>query len=248
MSQVGNLLAQADIYVVALSGGRDSTALAVMTSQERLDCHYIFCDTKAEYPEVYQYLEKIERTLGITIIRIESPGFETILKQKQYFFPSPMRRWCTQLLKVKPMQNWLKQFGDKTICTLVGSRVDEKRMRPLKKIGSAGEIRVFPFLDLGYGLRDVKRILIESGIGEPIYYNWKRRSGCWCCPFQSIMAWRNLLRYHPELFAKAEEWQAQMDRLHERRQKEFTLPYLRRIHLAKIREIEESQYRMIELT
>lgn len=242
-------LPEADIYVVTLSGGRDSTALAVLTAKERLDCHYIFCDTKAEYPEVYDYLDKIERTLGITIVRLESKGFETVLRQKNFYFPAPRRRWCTQELKIKPMQDWLKQFGNAQICTLVGSRIDEKRMRPLKKEGSAGEIRIFPFLDLGYDIRDVKRILIKSEIGEPIYYNWKRRSGCWCCPFQNTMAWRNLLRYHPELFAKAEEWQREIDeRLRTGKQREpFYLPYLGRMHLSKIREIEESQYRMIEL-
>ena len=242
-------LPDADIYVVAISGGRDSAALAVLTAQEGLDCYYIFCDTKVEYPELYGYLEKIEQTLNISIIRLESEGFETILKKKNFYWPGPRRRWCTQELKIKPMQKWLKQFGNKTICTLVGSRTDEKRMRPLKDRGSAGEIRVFPFLDLGYGIRDVKHILIESGIGEPVYYNWKRRSGCWCCPFQSTMAWRNLLRYHPELFAKAEEWQRIIDeRVKTGKQREpFYLPYLGRMHLARIREIEESQYRMIEL-
>jgi len=242
-------LPQADIYIVALSGGRDSTALAVFTSKEKLDCYYIFCDTKAEYPEVYDYLDKVEKVLGIEIIRLESEGFEAILKKKNFYFPAPRRRWCTQLLKIKPMQKWLEQFGDKTICTLVGARVDEKRMRPLKKIGSAGEIRVFPFLEIGYGKWDVNRILIEAKLGVPIYYNWKRRSGCWCCPFQSTMAWRNLLRYHPELFAKAEEWQGIIDeRLRTGKQREpFYLPYLGRMHLAKIRELEESQFRMIEL-
>jgi 3'-phosphoadenosine 5'-phosphosulfate sulfotransferase (PAPS reductase)/FAD synthetase len=242
-------LPEADVYIVALSGGRDSTALAVWAVHEGLDCYYIFCDTKAEYPEVYDYLRKIEEVLSLKIIRIESEGFETILKKKNYYWPGPKHRWCTQLLKIKPMQNWLKQFGDAKICTLVGSRVDERRMRPLKKIGSAGELRVFPFLDLGFGIQKVKRLLIQSGIGEPIYYNFKRRSGCWCCPFQSVMAWRNLLRYHPELFAKAEEWQAEIDKRFEtgKQREPFHLPYLQRLPLSRIREIEESQYRMIEL-
>lgn len=240
-------LPDADIYVVAISGGRDSAALAVLTAQEGLDCHYIFCDTKAEYPEVYDYLEKIEGRLGINIVHLESEGFEAMFKRKNYFMPTPRRRWCTVELKIKPMLKWIKQFGDQIICVLTGTRADERRMYSSRS--GKDFIRATPLLDLGYGIRDIKRILIDARIGEPIYYNWKRRSGCWCCPFQSIMAWRNLLRYHPELFAKAEEWQRVIDeRLKTGRQKQpFTIPFLRRMNLAKIREIEESQYRMIEL-
>lgn len=240
---------EVDVYVVALSGGRDSTALAVLTAEEGLDCHYFFCDTKAEYPEVYDYLDKIERTLGISIVRLESEGFETVLKKKNYFFPSPRRRWCTERLKMRPMLKWLKQFEGKTICQLTGERADERRMHSPRGRPYHEFKRAFPLLDLGYGIRDVRRILVEAGIGEPIYYNWKRRSGCWCCPFQSVMAWRNLLRYHPELFAKAEEWQRVLDkRVETGKQKEaFHLLYQHRMHLAKIREIEESQFRMLEL-
>jgi len=243
-------LPKADVYIVALSGGRDSTALAVLTAQEGLNCHYIFCDTKAEYPEVYDYLNKIEQALSISIIRLESEGFEATLKRKNYFMPSPRRRWCTVELKIKPMLKWIEQFDNQIVCVLTGTRADERRMHfPRSDKSNKNFIRARPLLDLGYGIMDIKKILIDAKIGEPIYYSWKRRSGCWCCPFQSIMAWRNLLRYHPELFAKAEEWQRVIDeRLKTGKQKQpFTIPYLRRMNLAKIREIEESQPRMIEL-
>jgi len=239
-------LPQADIYVAALSGGKDSTAVAILTAEQRLNCQYIFCDSKAEYPEVYEYLNKIENTLGIKIIRIESEGFEAILKHKNYMFPSPRRRWCTQLLKIKPMQKWIQQFNGATVCTLVGNRIDERRIGRLRSIGSAGELRAFPLLQLGYGKGEVEALLIKSGLGIPIYYQYKPRSGCWCCPFQSVLSWRKLLRYHPELFAKAEEWQAEIDnRVKTGKQRvAFKIPPTRKVTLAQIREIEMSQIPM----
>jgi 3'-phosphoadenosine 5'-phosphosulfate sulfotransferase (PAPS reductase)/FAD synthetase len=239
-------LPKADIYVVALSGGKDSTAVAVLTAKQGLAAQYVFCDTKAEYPEVYEYLDKIERTLGIEITRIESEGFEAILKRKNYMFPSPRRRWCTQLLKIKPMQKWFQQFGGATICTLVGNRTDERRVGRLRSIGSAGELRAFPLMQLGYGKDEVEALLIKSKLGIPIYYQYKPRSGCWCCPFQSVMSWRRLLRYHPELFAKAEEWQAEIDNWVKigKKRTVFKLPSTRKITLAQIREIETSQMPM----
>ena len=53
-------------HVLGLSGGRDSTALAVHMRQERPDLNidYFFTDTGKELPEVYEFLVKLEGFLG----------------------------------------------------------------------------------------------------------------------------------------------------------------------------------------
>ena len=50
---------------------------------------------------------------------------------------------------------------------------------------------------------DVYRILNESGLGVPIYYNWRSRSGCYFCFFQQKREWIGLYENHPDLFEKA---------------------------------------------
>ena len=53
-------------HIVAVSGGKDSAALAVYMKQRypELPVEYVFCDTECELPETYEYIEKMEDTLG----------------------------------------------------------------------------------------------------------------------------------------------------------------------------------------
>ena len=46
-------------HILSLSGGKDSTALAVYMMDRNPDMEYIFCDTGKELPETYEYLNKI---------------------------------------------------------------------------------------------------------------------------------------------------------------------------------------------
>ena len=53
-------------HIVPLSGGKDSTALAVYLSQTRpeLPFEYVFSDTGAELPETYEYFDRLEHGSG----------------------------------------------------------------------------------------------------------------------------------------------------------------------------------------
>ncbi len=45
----------------------------------------------------------------------------------------------------------------------------------------------------------IKRILADSGVGLPAYYEWRSRSGCYFCFFQRKNEWAGLLKQHPDL-------------------------------------------------
>ena len=47
-------------HICGISGGRDSSALAVYMRNRVPDMEYFFCDTGAELPETYAYLAKLE--------------------------------------------------------------------------------------------------------------------------------------------------------------------------------------------
>ena len=57
-------------HIVAVSGGKDSAALAVYMKQRypELPVEYVFCDTECELPETYEYIEKMEDLLGKRIV------------------------------------------------------------------------------------------------------------------------------------------------------------------------------------
>ena len=47
-------------HILGLSGGKDSTALAIYMRDRVPEMEYFFCDTGAELPETYEYLAKLE--------------------------------------------------------------------------------------------------------------------------------------------------------------------------------------------
>jgi 3'-phosphoadenosine 5'-phosphosulfate sulfotransferase (PAPS reductase)/FAD synthetase len=53
-------------HILALSGGKDSTALAIYLRDRVPEMEYVFCDTHKELPETYEYLLKILSSNGAT--------------------------------------------------------------------------------------------------------------------------------------------------------------------------------------
>ena len=195
-------------HVVMLSGGKDSTALALYLRERHPDrpFEYVFCDTHKELPETYEYLARIEARLGQPIERLSSRhgerGFDHFLKVYGNFLPSPRQRWCTRQLKIEPFERYV---GDDPTALYVGLRADEQRSG---YISTKPNIRaVFPFRDDGIDKAAVMRILEDSGVGLPSYYAWRSRSGCYFCFFQRKGEWVRLRERHPELFERAKEYE-----------------------------------------
>ena len=88
-----------------MSGGKDSTALAVYMRDRQPDMEYVFCDTEKELQETYDYLAKVEAYLGKPVIRLnDERGFDHWLEVYGHYLPSPQMRWCTRQLKIRPVR------------------------------------------------------------------------------------------------------------------------------------------------
>jgi len=188
-------------HILGLSGGKDSTALAVFMKQQQpdLEMEYFFCDTHKELPETYEYLDRIEARLGIKITRLEaSRGFDHWLDIYGGALPSPKMRWCTKQMKIIPLERYI---GEDEATSYIGIRADEHRDGYISKRPNIHP--VFPFKEHGLVKADVYRLLEESGIGLPDYYRWRSRSGCFFCFFQRKYEWVKLAEEHPDLFAEA---------------------------------------------
>lgn len=186
-------------HVLGLSGGKDSSALAIYMRDRVPDMEYFFCDTGAELPETYEYLNRLEAAVGKPIVRLNSTrDFDHWLEVYQGTLPSPQMRWCTKNLKIKPLEEWV---GDDEVISYVAIRADENR---LGYVSTKPNITaVFPFREDGIDRAGVDEILDEAGIGLPAYYEWRTRSGCYFCFFQRKHEWLGLKERHPELFEKA---------------------------------------------
>jgi len=190
-------------HVLCLSGGKDSTALAVYLSDKISDLEYLFCDTGKELEETYDYLNKIEAILGINIVRLRAEySFDYFIDKYSGFLPSPQSRWCTRELKIVPFE---KYCGEDTVHSYVGIRADENREGYITK--KANIIPHFPFKENGINKAMVLQILEESGLGMPEYYKWRSRSGCYFCFYQRKVEWIGLKNKHPDLFEAAKKYE-----------------------------------------
>jgi hypothetical protein len=202
-------------HVLGLSGGKDSSALAIYMKDNYpdLDIKYFFTDTGEELKEVYVYLDKLEAYLGKPIARLNQidemrqgskTQFEKFMHRYNNFLPSATARWCTIEMKLKPFEKWVQQFIDSgsNVISYVAIRADEKRLG-YKSTNDSIAVK-FPFVDDNIDKEKVSNILDESGLGLPGYYKWRSRSGCSFCFFQQKIEWVRLSEEHPELFKRAQ--------------------------------------------
>lgn len=192
-------------HILSLSGGKDSTALAILMRDRVPEMEYVFCDTEQELPETYEYLDRLEVYLGKKIkkLKYEGGGFDELLQARRGFLPSSQVRWCTELLKIKPFEKFV---GDDECFSYVGIRADEPHRKGYIST-KPNIIAQYPFIELGIVKSDVFRILEESGLGIPEYYKWRSRSGCYFCFFQQRIEWVGLLETHPDLYEKAKQYE-----------------------------------------
>jgi 3'-phosphoadenosine 5'-phosphosulfate sulfotransferase (PAPS reductase)/FAD synthetase len=190
-------------HILSLSGGKDSSALAVYMKNRVPEMEYVFCDTRKELPETYDYLDRLEAFLGKRIVRLNAErGFDHWFDVYGKYLPSSRMRWCTRQLKLKPFEAYV---GDDPVISYVGIRADEHREG---YISTKPNIKaVFPFKEAGITRADVLRLLDEAGLGLPEYYKWRTRSGCFFCFFQQKNEWVGLMKHHPDLFEAAKSYE-----------------------------------------
>jgi 3'-phosphoadenosine 5'-phosphosulfate sulfotransferase (PAPS reductase)/FAD synthetase len=203
-------------HILSLSGGKDSTALAIYMKDRVPEMEYMFCDTGEELEETYRYLDMLEAFLGKKIKRLNPDRpFQHYLKLYGQVLPDPQTRWCTRMLKIKPFE---REVGNDPVYMYVGIRADEPHRKGYIITSKSSIIPKYPFIEDNLRLADVSRILKESGLGLPDYYSWRSRSGCYFCFYQQRIEWVGLLEKHTELYWKA----AAFEKLDPNTGKQFT--------------------------
>ncbi|KZX57817.1 hypothetical protein A3709_19530 [Halioglobus sp. HI00S01] len=181
-------LPEADVHIVPVSGGVDSSVVALVMKALFPDQHflYVFSDTGVETIGTYEAIERIEKATGQNVIRASAKQnlFE-IIDDFGSFLPSGRVRYCTRMAKIAPFKAFMgavtgKYGKDAKIATYVGIRADEGH-RSAADFGNEAQTHM-PLKDLGVGKREVFKIL-NATIGIPDFYQNKSRSGCSVCIF-----------------------------------------------------------------
>ena len=200
-------------HLLGLSGGKDSSALAVYMRDRVPEMEYFFSDTGKELPETYAYLDLLEAFLGKPIVRLnmdtddsKNRDFDHWLTLYGGLLPSSQVRWCTVNLKIRPFEEYV---GEDKAYHYIAIRADEDRVgyKPPQTSSLRNIEPKYPFKEDGITKEDVYRILEESGLGLPDYYQWRTRSGCYFCFFQRKSEWVGLLEQHPDLFELAKDYE-----------------------------------------
>lgn len=207
-------------HVLGLSGGKDSSALALYVKETRpdLDVEYFFTDTGYELPETNEFIDQLEEKLGYihrlnarSLNNIEGRGeleFKSLLKKHQNYLPSQRDRWCTVQMKLKPFEQWVDGFiaDGYSVKNYVGIRADEPARVGFMTIEKPIE-SIMPFREDGIVKSDIENILQRNGLELPAYYSWRSRSGCSFCFFQKKIEWVRLQEKHPDLFEQAKAFE-----------------------------------------
>lgn len=183
-------------HVVGLSGGKDSTALALLLVEREPRQYEFICNTTGdELPEMLDHWKRLEDLLGSEIIQVRHERSLDEEIRKQGMLPSVFARWCTRILKIEPTIRYMDGLPDGSTL-YVGLRADEEIRRGI--YGEDMLIR-FPLREWDMDEAAVWKALDDRGICIP------KRTDCAKCPYQRLGEWRELWENNRAAYIEAIE-------------------------------------------
>jgi len=205
------------VHIAKWSGGYDSSCMVVMICEVGLPLdHIVFCDTLAEFEEMYEYIEKfqayIKRRFGrtITIIKPETSldnwAFTKITKGEKVGMIrglplTTVPCYWKRESKVYPFERWLKANNIKDHKLYIGYTYTE-----LQRSNVDADNQIYPLIDFKMTEDDVRDFLKERSIDNPLYKHFNR-TGCYFCPKQRVEDFYNVYKHHPEKWEKIVEYE-----------------------------------------
>ena len=188
-------------HVVALSGGKDSTALALwLVENEPRDYQFVCTPTGNELPEMVEHWRRLGELLGKPLLPVTSGKSLQGLIREYKMLPNNRARWCTRVLKIEPYYRWLAQQAPAV--SYVGLRADEEGRAGMAFPEAAGIELRFPLREIGWGEAEVWAYLDKRGVAIPA------RTDCAVCYHQTLGEWWRLLKLHPDAWKEGETLEA----------------------------------------
>jgi 3'-phosphoadenosine 5'-phosphosulfate sulfotransferase (PAPS reductase)/FAD synthetase len=192
--------AETRTHVVALSGGKDSTAMALRLAEiEPRPYVYVCTPTGNEPPAMFAHWRRLGELLGTPLTPIVSGSLIGLIEHYTAL-PNWRQRWCTRRLKIEPFAAWLLAQGP--CVSYVGLRADEDDRAGGDYLHVPDVEMRFPLREWGWTLADVVGYLDARGVTIPT------RTDCALCFFQRLIEWYELWRGDPAAWAEGERLEA----------------------------------------
>ena len=235
--------------IINMSGGKDSTATALLAIEREVDAIFAFADTGHEHAQTYEYIKYLQDVLGIEIKTVKADFTKDLERKRQVIqtkwrddgideekiqralsvchptgnpfldlaiwkgrFPSTRARFCTEELKIHPMNREivfpaLEKYG-KVECWH-GVRADESLARskmPEREMDDTGAEIVRPILH--WTVEDVFAMHKKHNIEpNPLYKQGMGRVGCMPCINCRKEELRQIAMRFPEEINRVAEWE-----------------------------------------
>ena len=184
-------------HVIGLSGGKDSTAMALRLLEVEPREYTLVCTpTGDELPEMMEHWRKLEGIFGQEIVRVD-PGYTLkTLIEKMKMLPNWRARFCTRMLKIAPYEYWIS--NQLPAVSYIGLRADEDGRSGYESCFDDGQLTIrYPLREWSWGVDDVLTYLDERCVSIPA------RTDCARCPLQTLGEWRRLWEKHPDIYEDA---------------------------------------------
>lgn len=183
--------------VVAFSGGKDSTAVALYLWERGEDFDLLFTPTSNELPSLVEHMDRVVAKVGKRLIMPPNRSLEQWIEHFNAL-PNFRQRWCTRLIKIEPCIAYLKKHPDTTLC--IGLRADEDTRE-----GLYGE-----YANYRYPLREAQMDLDATlALCDKYDLRPQMRTDCAVCPYQRLGERFYLWRDHIDLWMQGEAWETQ---------------------------------------
>ena len=187
-------------HIVALSGGKDSTAMALaLMEQEPRDYTFVCTPTGNEPDTLFAHWRRLGVLLGKPIVPVMSGTLGSLIK-RQNALPNWRQRWCTRILKIEPYAAFLARL-DGDVVSYVGLRADEEEREGGDYLDIPGVKMDFPLRRWGWGLEEVLTYLEMRQVRIP------KRTDCKVCFYQRLIEWHELWRDDKDGWAEGEAWE-----------------------------------------
>lgn len=172
------------VHIVSLSGGKDSVAMWLWAKRKHLNPVAVYVDTGWEWEGHAAHLDLLEARIG-KIHRIEPGEMFADATIRKGTFPSRVRKWCTEDLKLQPFRYFLDNYEMwSEPVVMVGVRREESASRAVmqeREWSDFYDCEMWrPILDwtVEQVIDEHKRAAIPM---HPLYHHGAERVGCFPC-------------------------------------------------------------------